>query len=81
MTLKLELTEEQEIRLRERARAEGVEPEEFLMRVIDVVTPSTKGLRPGESVLDALKRVGYVGSFKGVKRADGKAWSEIEGFE
>jgi hypothetical protein len=81
MTITLELTPEQEAKLRDNARAAGAEPAEYLSRLLDQAPPVATGLLPGESLLDALKRVGYIGSFASTPRADGRPWSEVEGFE
>jgi len=81
MTLTLELTLEQEIRLQERARASGVAPAEYLLHLLDNAQEFAEGPRPGESLLDGLKRIGVVGAFKSSPRVYGRPWSEIEGYE
>jgi len=81
MTLTLELSPEQEARLQKKANANGVAPAEYLMRLLDKEQEFDEGPRPGESLLDGLMRIGVVGAFKSSPRADGRAWSEIEGYE
>jgi hypothetical protein len=81
MTLTLELTPDREAKLQERARALGVDPAELLLRLIDDLPKHPDGPRPGESLLDGLKRIGVVGVVKGRPRPDGKAWSQCEDFE
>jgi hypothetical protein len=81
MTIILELTPEQETKVRDSARAIGAEPAEYLTRLIDQAPAPPAGLLPGESLLDALKRIGVVGAFKSTPRPDGRPWSEVEGFD
>lgn len=81
MAITLELTSEQEAKLREKARADGLEPAEYLARLIDAPAEATKGLRPGATLHDALTRIGVLGAFESRPREDGRSWSEIEGFE
>ena len=81
MTLTLDLTPEQEARIQTMSHAMGIEPTEFLRRMIDDLPHHPDGPRPGESVFDALNRIGVYGAVEGRPRKDGKAWSEIEGFE
>jgi hypothetical protein len=81
MTITLDLTPEQEARIEARARAIGVAPAAHVLRLIDEAPPAPKGLLPGESLLDALKRAGYAGAFEFEPRPDGRQWSEVEGFE
>jgi len=80
MTLTIELTTEQEARLLEKARAIGLEPAAYLIRTIEASEPKP-GLLPGETLLDAARRAGAVGAVIGTPRADGRQWSEIEGYE
>lgn len=74
MILTLELTAEQEARLRQKANAIGVEPADYLIRTIDEA-------RPEESLADRLARKGILGGVTGTPREDGRPWSQIEGFD
>lgn len=60
--------------MQEKARALGVDPAEYLLRMIDEA-PS------GESLGERLKRKGILGGVAGKPRAAGRPWSEVEGFE
>jgi len=75
MTITLELTADQELRLQERARALGLAPQEYLIRSIDGPSPAY------ESLGDRLRRLGALGAFESMPRPDGRPWSEVEGFE
>lgn len=81
MALTLELTKEQAAKLERQARVVGIKPAEYVLRLIDDLPEPPKGLLPGESVLDAAKRLGAAGVVQGTPRADGRAWSEVEGFD
>lgn len=81
MTLTIELTPEQEAKLRGNARATGMEPTEYIVRLIDGAPIAKQGLLPGKSLLDGLRRIGVVGAFRSEPRPDGRAWSDVEGFE
>ena len=71
MTLILELTTEQESRLREKAQHAGLDPEGYLRRLIDMPEAPTTTL--AESLKD------FVGVIDGTPGpGDGRAWSEIE---
>ena len=79
MTITLELTMEQEGRLSRRATALGYDPIEYLLCVINELPDDTHS--NGESLGDRLERLGVLGAFEGKPRADGRPWSEIEGYE
>lgn len=81
MTLTLELTADQESRINANASAMGIDPAEYLRLVIDDLPSHPDGPRPGESVFDALNRIGVYGAVEGRPGPDGKPWSECEGFE
>lgn len=81
MTLILELTPEQEECLQRRANELGIEPAQYMLYLLETDRRLLDGPRPGESLLDGLKRIGVVGAFKSKPRADGRPWSEIEGYE
>jgi hypothetical protein len=82
MTLILELTPEQEAKLAEHVRATGGTPAECVARMIDEAPPpAPKALLPGETLLDALSRVGFANASELDSRADGRPWSEVEGFD
>ena len=81
MTITLELTHEQEARVEAEARATGIEPAAVVLKLIDNMQPASTGLLPGESLLDAAKRAGFAGAFEFEPRADGRQWSEIEGYD
>jgi len=81
MTITLELTPDQEARIEARARALGIDPAEYLLRMVDDLPSPHKGLLPGETLLDGMKRIGVVAAYTSKPRADGRAWSECEGFE
>ena len=53
MTLTLELTPKQEARIRAEAQAIGLEPADYVLRLIDLAPTGRQGLLPGESLLDA----------------------------
>ena len=74
MTITLELTPEQEADIQARAVAACVDPAEFVLRLID-------DTRRPESITDRLARIGVLGGVAGKPRPDGRAWSEIEGYE
>jgi hypothetical protein len=81
MTISLELTSEREAILNEKARTVGIEPAEYILRLIDEAPVPDRGLLPGESLLDAIHRAGAGGVVDGTPRTDGRAWSEIEAYE
>ena len=81
MTITLELTPDQEARVEAKARAFGIQPSAVVLRLIDDMPSESHGLLPGESLLDGLKRIGVVAAYKSKPRADGRPWSEIEGYE
>ena len=81
MTLTVELTPEQEDKLQDLARAAGTTPAAQVVRMIDEAPAPAKGLLPGETLLDALKRLGVWGAFEFPPRADGREWSEVEGLD
>jgi len=72
MTITIELTEEEEARLRQSARAEGKNPEEFLRSLIVRLPgqqPSVQaGVTPGALLLEQLRADGALGIWK--DRAD-----------
>lgn len=75
MTLTLELTPEQEAKLKELAQAAGEDPSRYALRLID------SSLTPGSPHADMaahLRKIGVLGAVKGEPRADGRPWSEIE---
>ncbi|HEY3330231.1 MAG TPA: hypothetical protein VGK19_09445 [Capsulimonadaceae bacterium] len=74
MTLTLELTSEQETKLRDKAAKIGLDPEGYILQIIDDV-PTV------ESSAKRLQRLGILGGVAGNPRQDGRPWSEIEGFE
>lgn len=74
MILTLELTPEQEAKLKDKAHAVGVEPAEYVISLLD--EPNL-----GETTGERLRRLGILGGASGKPRPDGRAWSEVEGFE
>ena len=89
MTITLELTPEQEATLKAKARESGVEPAEVLLRLLDETrtagldafsTEKGSQLRR-ETTGERLRRLGVLGGAAGKPRADGRPWSEVEGFE
>ena len=76
MTLTLDLTPEQEAKIRNVAQSIGVELAEYLIRVIDNGVGDTKS--KGEDMVAHLRTIGVIGAVKGTPRADGRPWSEIE---
>ena len=81
MTLTLDLTPEQEAKLKARAEAAGLPPEQFMTQLLEAAPATGPGLLPGETVLDAARRAGFADAFEFPPRSDGRAWSEVEGFD
>ena len=61
LTLILELTKEQEARLRRRAKRAGLPVEEFAMQVLDREADSEPQPRTGAQLVDYLDREGVIG--------------------
>lgn len=81
MPLTIELTAEQSAKLERLAQANGVKPAEYVARLVDDFPEAPQGLLPGETLLDACKRLGFAGAFDFEPRADGREWSEVEGLD
>jgi hypothetical protein len=76
MTLRLELTPEQEQQLAADAARMGIDTETYALNKLFPETPSTTR----ESIGERLRRHGILGAVEGKPRKDGRSWSEIEGF-
>ena len=76
MTITIDLTEEQETRLKARTKAAGMnDPAEYLRRVIDGEPTDAP---PYSDMAAYLRKAGVLGAVKGTPRVDGRPWSEIE---
>ena len=78
MTLILQLTPEQEERLAANAARMGLDTETY---ALNTLFPDSSPPAVRESFGDRLRRHGLLGAVEGKSRADGRNWSEVEGFE
>ena len=78
MTLILQLTPEQEEQLAADAARLGIDTETY---ALNRLFPDTPTAAARESLADRLRRHGLLGAVEGTPRADGRNWSEVEGFE
>lgn len=86
MTITLELTPEEEAKLTAKARAVGIDdPAEYLHEMIgapaEQLERNDAGSKPYPHMAKYLREAGLIGTVASKPRADGRSWSEIEGFE